>query len=145
MNPDMTRDFFALYNLEFDATPGTICKLHWPFEMSVSTSLWVACQHPIVEHLSASFLPHMDACVCLYHDHHGLSCVRVASGMELLQKYHKNIWIMATTIPKVSLKHSSRVRLYYNENGFEIIRLTNDLSKNVEDILKVHLEIQKTL
>ena len=52
MNPVMTRDFFALYDLEFDATPGTICKLHWHNEMPVSISLWVACQHPIVEHLS---------------------------------------------------------------------------------------------
>ena len=65
--------------------------------------------------------------------------------MELLQGYHKNVWMMATTIPEVSKKHSSRVRLYYNENGFEITRLTNDLSKNLEDILKVHLDIQKTL
>lgn len=145
MNPEMTRDFLSLYDLEFDATPGTICKLHWPIDLPVSVSLWVACQHPIVDHLSASFLPHMDACVCLYHDHDGLSCVKVGTGIELLQKYHSNVWMMATTIPEVIKKHSSRVRLYYNENGFEITRLTKDLNTNLEAILKVHIEIQKTL
>ena len=145
MEPELTRDFLSLNHLEFDVTPGTICKLHWHSELPVSISLWVACQHPIVDHLSASFVPHMDACVCLYHDHDGLSCVRVASGMELLQKYHQNVWMMATTIPELSKKHSSRVRLYYNENGFEITRLTNNLNKSLEAILKLHLEIQKTI
>ena len=145
MNTEMTREFLSRYDLEFDVTPGTICKLHWPVERSVSVSLWVACQHPVVEHLGGSFMPHMDACVCLYHDHDGLSCVRVESGMKLIQRYHANVWMMATTLPAVIKQHSSRVRRYYNDNGFEITRLTNALDKNIEEILKLHLMVQKTL
>ena len=87
MNPEMTRDFLALYDLEFDATPGTICKLHWHIEMPVSISLWVACQHPVVEHLSASFLPHMDACVCLYHDTMGC----LVYGLVVVWNCYKDI------------------------------------------------------
>jgi len=145
MTTDMTRAFLSCYDLDFDVTPGTINKLHWPVERSVSVSLWVACQHPVVEHLGGSFMPHMDACVCLYHDHDGLSCVRVESGMKLIQQYHANVWMMATTLPAVSKQHSSRVRRYYNDNGFEITRLTNALDKNIEEILKLHLMVQKTI
>ena len=87
----------------------------------------------------------MDACVCLYHDHHGLSCVKILHAMTLLQRYHKNVWLMTTTYPVQNPPHKSKVKKYYCSNGFPIIRLTKTLGENIEEILKVHLSIHKTL
>jgi len=145
MNVDMTREYMSQYELDFDSTEGTICRLRMQRDQPMSVSLWVCCQHPVVELLAGSFVPHMDACICLYHDHDGLSCVRIESGMKLLQEYHQHIFMMATILPTIQQKHSSRVRHYYNENGFEIRRLTQTLHKNVEEILKLHLQVNKTL
>ena len=145
MSTEATRIFLESYDLEFNTIDGTICKFHWPANGKLSVSLWVACQHPVVEHLASSFLPHMDACVCLYHDRDCLSCVRVDNAIKLLQQNHSNVWMMATTVPPVVNQHSSRVRHYYNENGFEIDRLIGSLGDNLDKILRVHLSIQKNL
>ena len=134
------------YNIAFDEQEGTIQKFKWVRENGpVSVSLWVACMHPLTQHLAASFVPHMDACVCWYHDHDGLSCVRVQAGMELLQSLHENVRLMATTFPEKYPKHASRVRKYYSTHGFEIERLMSNLPMNIEEILRVHLNIQKHL
>ena len=80
-----------------------------------------------------------------YHDHDGISCLKVKRAMTVLQKLHSNVRLMATTIPHKLEKHASRIRRYYNEHGFEIERLHATLELNIEEILRVHLVIQKSL
>lgn len=146
MTPEDTRINLDMYGIAFDSQPATIQKFKWVRdERPITVSLWVACQHPIVDHLAPSFMPHMDACVCWYHDHDGLSCVNVKNGIGLLQTLHQNIWMMATTYPEKQPQHKSQVKHYYNEHGFELRRLTNTLDANIEEILRVHLDIQKNL
>lgn len=134
------------YGITFDTQEGTIQKFKFPIEgQPISVSLWVARLHPLLEHLSTSFVPHMDAVACWYHDHDGISCLQVKQAMELLQKIHSNVRLMATTTPVKNHGHASRIRRYYNENGFPIDRFTETLDKNIEEILRVHLDIQKSL
>ena len=147
MTPEDTRLNLSLYNIDFDCS-ASVQKFRWIRREKngpITISLWVACQHPIVEHLADSFVPHMDACVCWYHDHDGLSCMKVLHGMTLLQKTHSNVWLMMTVVPKKSQKHESRIRKYYCENGFPIKRLDSTLEENIEEILRVHLMSNKTL
>ena len=133
-------------SITFDCQEGTIQKFKCPCTHSpVSISLWVACMHPLVEHLAASVVPHMDAVVCWYHDHDGLSCLQVEQAMGLLQPLHNNVRLMATTAPPKREVHHSRIRKYYDEHGFAIERLTETMDKNIEEILRVHLDIQKNL
>lgn len=132
--------------VNFDVSEGTVQKLRWTRQGgAVSVSLWVACVHPLVEHMAASFVPHMDACVCWYHDHDGISCIKVENTVHFLQSMHDNVRMMATTFPQKQNKHSSRIRRHYNEHGFEIQRLTSSLETNIEEILRMHLDIQKNL
>jgi hypothetical protein len=132
--------------LEFDTVSGTIQKLRWTRKSgAVSVSLWVACVHPLVEHMASSFVPHMDACVCWYHDHDGISCLKVDHALTFLQSMHDNVRLMATALPEKHTKHESRIKRHYNRHGFEIQRLTSSLEINIEEILRIHLDIQKKL
>ena len=133
-------------SITFDCQEGTIQKFKCPRPgRPVSVSLWVACMHPLVEHLAASIVPHMDAVVCWYHDHDGLSCLQVKQAMGLLQNLHNNVRLMATTIDQKKEVHHSRIRKYYDEHGLAIERLTETMDKNIEEILRVHLDIHKNL
>lgn len=146
MTPQDTAANLAPHEITFDTRDGTIQKFRWVRQdRPVTVSLWVACVHPLVEHLGASFIPHMDACVCWYHDHDGLSCIKVNTSMTFLQGLHDNVRLMATTLPNKHDKHHSRIRRHYNAHGFEIQRLVSSLETNIEEILKVHLDIQKNL
>lgn len=146
MTPEDTAANLKPYDLPFDIQEGTIQKFKWVREdRPVSVSLWVACLHPLFDHLAPSCVPHMDAVVCWYHDHDGISCLQVKRAMGLLQELHSNVRIMATTSPHKLEKHASRIRRYYNEHGFEIERLHATLDMNIEEILRVHLDIQKNL
>jgi len=146
MTPQDTADNLEPHGITFDTQEGTIQKFKWIREdRPVSVSLWVACLHPLFDHLAPSCVPHMDAVVCWYHDHVGISCLQVKRAMGLLQGLHSNVRMMATTLPDKLDKHASRIKRYYNEHGFEIERLTSTLNENIEQILRVHLDIQKNL
>ena len=146
MSREDTHKNLARYGIDFDRAEDSIQKFHWSQgAAAISVSLWVSCQHPVVEHLAESFIPHMDACVCWYHDHNGLSCLKVLHGMLILQAHSTNVWMMATTYPNIRNKHDSRIRKYYCSNGFPIIRLTKSLEENIDEILSVHISINKTL
>lgn len=146
MTPEETAANLQPYDITFDVHDGTVQKFRWAREdRPVSVSLWVACMHPLVTHLAPSFAPHMDACACWYHDHDGLSCLKVQAAMTLLQSLHDNVRLMATTLPEKQQKHHSRIRRHYDAHGFEIPRLVSNLEDNIEEILRVHLDIQKNL
>lgn len=146
MTPEDTATNLEPHGITFDTQEGTIQKFKWIREdRPVSVSLWVACLHPLFDHLAPSCVPHMDAVVCWYHDHVGISCLQVKRAMGLLQELHSNVRIMVTTLPRKQEKHASRIRRYYNEHGFEIERLHATLDENIEEILRVHLDIQKNL
>lgn len=144
MSPKMTRANLILYGIEFDETEeGNIQRFRWGRRGPVCVSLWVTCQHPIVSGLASSLLPYMDACVCWYHDHDAISCIRVDAGMQILEKYNSNVWLMATAIPKVNPPHQSKIRKYFDDMGFERTRLTSSLDKNIEMFVKRHLQYKK--
>lgn len=146
MTPEDTAVNLAPHNVTFDTQEGTIQKFKWiRKDRPVSVSLWVVCLHPLFDHLAPSCVPHMDAVVCWYHDHVGLSCLQVKRAMELLQGLHSNVRMMATLRPEKLKRHVSRIRRYYSEHGFEIERLQASLDENIEEILRVHLDIQKNL
>lgn len=146
MTRENTRKNLSRHGITFDCADYSIQKFRWsPSRRAISVSLWVACQHPVVEQLAESFMPHMDACVCWYHDHDGLSCLKVLHGMSILQAHSTNVWMMATTYPTVRNKHDSRVRKYYCTNGFPIVRLTKTLGKNIEEIVSFYISINKTM
>lgn len=145
MTPKVTAQNLAMFDLHFDETAATVQKLQLKRPGPVSVSLWVACHHPLVSELASSFAPHMDACVCWYHDHNALSCLRVASAMSTLKLFRPTLWMMVTTHPVVHEKHQSRIKKYFDEHGFERVRLIQTLDKNIEKILARHLEYHKTL
>ena len=146
MTPEDTANNLEPHGITFDTQEGTIQKFKWIREdRPVSVSLWVACLHPLFDHLAPSCVPHMDAVVCWYHDHVGISCLQVKRTMGLLQSLHSNVRMMATTIPHKQERHASRIRRYYDEHGFEVERLYATLDENIEEILRVHLNIQKDL
>lgn len=146
MTPEDTAVNLEPHNITFDTQEGTIQKFKWNRkDRPVSVSLWVVCLHPLFDHLAPSCVPHMDAVLCWYHDHVGISCLQVKRAMALLQGLHSNVRMMVTLRPEKLKKHASRIRRYYNEHGFEIERLCATLDENIENILKVHLDIQKNL
>ena len=135
------------YGFTFDCQEGTIQKFKWIRDdrAAVSVSLWVSRLHPLLEHLASSLVPYMDACVCWYHDHDGLSCLQVQQAMNLLQRLRTNVRLVAATTPLKHERHESRIRRYYDQHGFEIERLIGTLDTIIEEILRVHLDIQKSL
>ena len=92
-----------------------------------------------------AFLPHMDACVCWYHDHDATSCVRVANSVSMLEKHHDVIWLLATNKPRIYDAHKSRVKKFFDEHGFERPRLTGTLRKGLKKIIKQHIQYHKHL
>jgi hypothetical protein len=125
MTPALTNA--ALAHVEIETQEGTIQKYRWDEQ----TTLWIACQHPVVKCLAESILPYMDKCVCWYHNHCSLSCLRVDNCITFLEKYHSNISLMTTVNPVLSQPHQSKVKKYYNKHGF----LINYYKKNFRDNL----------
>jgi|TARA_B110000091_G_C13814872_1_gene477153 hypothetical protein len=129
MTPSCTNA--ALPNFDFDTKAGTIQKFKWDKQ----TTLWIACQHPVINCLAESILPYMDACACWYHNHCTLSCLRVHNCMVFLQKYHQNISLMTTIKPALLYQHQSKVKKYYNNHGFERKYYYQDFITTVQNII----------
>jgi hypothetical protein len=127
MSADLTK--LAL-DIELDPQPGTIQSFAW----DKHTTLWIACQHPVVCCLAESILPYMDHCVCWYHDQCALSCLRVHACMTFLEKYNHNISLMTTTRP-CGVAHESRIRKYFNHHGFVRKCYNQEFQDNVRSLL----------
>ena len=108
-------------------------------------TIWIACHTPLTNELLSSLVPYMDAVVCLYHDHDALSCLKMRAAMESVSRFHDVIYPMMTAVPRLHRRHQSRIQKFYNKNGFERERLTGALHEAVERILKLDLNIVKTL
>ena len=120
---------------EFSQIPGTIQKFTIPRSGPTKLIIWVSTMSPILEGLAGSLLPYMDAAICWYHDHAAFSCLKLQNSVALIQKYLDNIWLMATTKPKLTIAHSSNIKKMYNKHGFERPHLSGDLLANLETIL----------
>lgn len=101
-------------------------------QSSLTITLWVASMSPLMNILMRNSVPYVDGCICLYHDHDALSCMRVESAMEMLKPLHDWIALMPTTIPRVNRHHESRIHTYYNKDGFERPQLTGNLIENIQ-------------
>ncbi len=141
MSVEMTAQHLNELGFDFDTSAGIIQRFHWSRgrDEAFRVSLWIATTHPLVRELTPVLLPCMDACVCWYHDHHALSCLRVRETMCHMEQYTNSIWLMVTTFPRVLKPHASRVPRFYDVNGFERTRLTGELSKNLTHIVKEHV------
>ena len=146
MSPKQIRANLVLNGIDFDETENVcIQKFLWPRSGPVGVTVWVVCHHPLVSGLASSLLPYMDMCICWYHDHDAMSCVRVEAAMEVLQMYNSNIWLMTTVIPRASHLHKSKIRKYYDEMGFERERLTSDLNDSIEFLIKRHIKYKRDI
>ena len=111
----------------------------------VIVSLWIGCQHPLINTLLESTLPYMDASICLYHDNDPLSCLRVRNAVHLMEKYCDNIWLMVTNKPRLRIQHKSKIRKFFDRNGFLRPLLNENIKENIEKILEVDLNVNKFL
>tara|TARA_B100000683_G_scaffold218506_1_gene214785 strand:- start:267 stop:740 length:474 start_codon:yes stop_codon:yes gene_type:complete len=146
MSPELTHTYFRTSHIDIDIDTPTIQRVRWPrADGALSVSLWVASQHPIVDNLAAMLLPYMDACVCLYHDHSAMSCIRVRKAMDTLQKFSDEIWLQSTVTPPIRMRHESRIRKFYTKHGFERPQRNGKLKDTIEEILRVDLNIFKYL
>lgn len=140
MSPDTTSAYFNAQHLEYAPTD-SIQRFQWKRQnrAGISVTIWIACQSPLMNDLIASTLTHMDVCICLYHDHDALSCIKVRKAMGLLELYNENIFPMMTTSPQLLHKHTSRVQKFYNKDGFVRELLGPTLKNTIEKILKMNL------
>ena len=148
MSREMTAAYFKRYNVPFDPSNVTVQRYRWrrrTAKEALSVSLWLACQHPVVDALASSIVPYMDTSVCLYHDHNAMSCVRVRNAMATLQRHTDSIWLMSTTMPRLRIQHASRIKKCYNRDGFERPLLTGPLHENIEEMIRVDLNVCKYL
>lgn len=137
MPVEMTAEHLKELGFVLNEAEGILQRFRWSIkDESVRVSLWVVTTHPVIFELTRDLLPCMDACVCWYHDHHALSCLRVRQAMHHMEQYTVPIWLMATIFPRVTTRHASRVMRFYDANGFERERLTGDLTQNLTHIVK---------
>lgn len=141
MSPEMTAQNLNEIGFRFDTSAGTIQRFRWTRgnHDALQVSLWVACTHPLIYTLVEMCMSSMDACVCLYHDHDTLSCLRVENTVRKMEQYTDSIWLMTTTFPRILTPHASKVTKYYDSNGFERTRLTKGIGDNIKQILQTHL------
>ena len=141
MPVEMTRQHLNEHGFTLDTSPGTIQRFHWSRgrDDTFHISLWVATTHPLVRELTTVLLPFMDACICWYHDHHTLSCLRVHETIRYMEEYTDSIWLMVTTFPRVLTPHASRVTRFYDANGFERTRLKGEFFENLSHIVNEHI------
>lgn len=146
MSLETTTAYFKAQHLEYEAKD-SIQRFQWKRQSNagISVTIWIACQSPLINELVASTLTHMDACICLYHDHDALSCLKVRKGMGILALYNENIFPMMTTSPQLVHKHNSRVQKFYNKDGFERELLGPSLRHTIEKILKNNLNTLNSL
>ena len=146
MSPEMTSAVMQAVHIDFNIESG-IQRFRWkrPTSAGIAVSVWIACQGPLVNELLKSTVPYMDACLCLYHDHDALSCLKVRKAISLLESLNDAIWLMSTGIPKQRIRHESRIKKFYNKDGFERPLLTGTLTENIEQLLKIDLKVLKKL
>ena len=148
MSPESTAANLNLVNISFDKTKGTIQRFRLDRKKSsaISVSLWIGCQHPLTNILLESTLPYMDACICLYHDNDPLSCLRVRNAVKLMEKFSDNIWLMVTNKPVLRIRHESKIRKFFDRNGFlRPLLMENNIQESIEKILDVDLNVNKYL
>lgn len=128
-----------------DSTSNDILRFDLPQKKCRAKKLtvWCACQDPLLNEVVKNTLPYMDACICLYHDHDALSCMRVRNAMKLLESANNAIWLMSTSIPVVFRKHKSRVCKFYNQNGFERPFIRECTKENLEYFLDIDVKMLK--
>ena len=145
-SPKMATAFFRNSSVDIDVRDD-IQRFEWhrPNRHDRKVSVWTACHSPLTTDLLPLIVPYMDAVVCLYHDHDALSCLKMRSAMSSLSPYHGVIYPMMTAIPRLHRRHASRIKKFYNKDGFEREMLTGTLAEMIEKILKLDLNITKTL
>jgi len=138
MTPEMTSAFFESHNVAVDASE-SIHRHQWKrgdaMQGGKMCSLWITHMTPLTCELLSSTLPYMDAAICLYHDDDALSCVKVRNAEGQLSMHHDNIWLLPTCLPAVTQKHNSRIKKFYNKDGFERPQLRLGLQESIENIL----------
>ncbi len=151
--------FFILSTMSYDMTKANlpefpfekgpvIQKFIFPRQGVIKMTIWIACQDAIINELLPEILPYMDAAICWYHDHSPLSCLKVRNAVSTLEQCIDTIWLMNTTIPKLRMKHQSKIKKMYNKIGFQRPMLSDTLANNFEQILhslQHSLQIQKYL
>lgn len=144
MSPEMMATVMRTAHIDVGTEVG-IRRFRWkrPTSAGIVVSVWIACQGPLVNELLKSTVPYMDACLCVYHDHDALSCLKVRKAISLLESLNDAIWLMSTDVPKQRIRHKSRIKKFYNKDGFERPLLTGTLSENIEQLLKVDLKVLK--
>ena len=148
MSPESTAANLSIVDIPFDKTKGTIqrFRLNRKKSSAISVSLWVGCQHPLTNILLESTLPYMDACICLYHDNDPLSCLRVRNAVKLMEKFSDNIWLMVTNKPVLRIRHETKIRKFFDRNGFlRPLLMENNIQESIEKILDVDLNVNKYL
>jgi hypothetical protein len=148
MSPESTAANLNIIDIDFDKTKGTIqrFRLDRKKTSAISVSLWIGCQHPLTNILLESTIPYMDACICLYHDNDPLSCLRVRTAIQLLEVYCDNIWLMVTNKPILRIRHESKIRKFFDRNGFlRPLLVGENIQENIEKILNVDLNVSKYL
>ena len=148
MSPESTAANLNLVDISFDKTKGTIqrFRLNRKKSSAISVSLWIGCQHPLTNILLESTLPYMDACICLYHDNDPLSCLRVRNAVKIMEKFSDNIWLMVTNKPVLRIRHESKIRKFFDRNGFlRPLLMENNIQESIEKILDVDLNVNKYL
>ena len=148
MTPEMTCAFFESHNVAIDVSE-SIHRHRWKrvgaMQGGKTCTLWITHMTPLICELLSSTLPYMDATICLYHDHDALSCVKIRNAEHQLSMHHDNIWLLPTCIPAVSKKHHSRIKKFYNKDGFERPQLRLGLESSIEEILLIDFTGYKNL
>jgi len=145
MSIEMTQANLKKYNITMAKDDSIIHHHSWSRDGDIKVKLWIACQHPLTMEMSSSLLPFMDACCIWYHDKSALSCIKVREGIRCLSSTNDNIWLMATSVPFVRIKHLSRIERCYDSNGFERPFLYSSLDNSIEKILETEISLQKKL
>ena len=143
MTPLATAACLKTADIEFEAELPSYQRFRWTRPSSLAVSIWVVCQCPLSNELLNCTIPYMDACICLYHDHSPVSCLRVRKAMSLLEPLTDAIWLMSTTVPRSRLTHKSQIKKFYDKNGFERTLLRGTLKDNIEKLIDVDLKILK--
>lgn len=146
MSMQSTASNFRLYDLEYQVVSDTIQKIRWPRANDIAITLWVCHQSPVSNELLKFLLPYMDVATVWYHDHSSLSCLKVKAGIQLLEKFISNIWLVPTRTPRLQTVHQSRIEKCYDKNGFlRPICQGYTLEGAIEEILRSELKVQKRL
>ena len=145
MSVEMTQANLNKYNIDFKLDNSIIQTANWSRKGDIRVKLWIACQHPLSLELSKTLLQFMDVCCVWYHDKSALSCIKVRNGGRQHENIHDNIWLLATSVPRVRISHESKIERCYNQCGFERPFLYHPLDKSIEKIIETELTTQQKL